>query len=43
LIPFEGGAMPAYFIPAVGFAGARRPTIIFSQLSFVAKPRCRLL
>ena len=27
-IPFEGGAMPAYFIPAVGLAGARRPTII---------------
>ncbi|HTZ66189.1 MAG TPA: CocE/NonD family hydrolase [Roseiarcus sp.] len=30
-IPFEGGAMPAYFIPAAGFAGARRPTVIFTN------------
>ncbi len=30
-IPFEGAAMPAYFIPAAGFAGARRPTIIFTN------------
>jgi hypothetical protein len=30
-IPFEGAAMPAYFIPALGFAGRRRPTIIFTN------------
>jgi alpha-beta hydrolase superfamily lysophospholipase len=30
-IPFAGAAMPAYFIPAAGFAGARRPTIIFTN------------
>ena len=30
-IPFEGGSMPAYFIPAAGFSGARRPTIIFTN------------
>ena len=30
-IPFDGGSMPAYFIPAAGFAGARRPTIIFTN------------
>ena len=30
-IPFEGAAMPAYFIPAAGSAGARRPTIIFTN------------
>ena len=30
-IPFEGGSMPAYFIPAEGLAGARRPTIIFTN------------
>ena len=30
-IPFEGGAMPTYFFPAAGFAGAERPTIIFTN------------
>ena len=30
-IPFEGAAMPAYFIPAAGFAGTKRPTIIFTN------------
>jgi hypothetical protein len=30
-IPFEGGAMPAYFLPAMGFAGTKRPTIIFTN------------
>jgi predicted alpha/beta-fold hydrolase len=30
-IPFEGNAMPAYFLPAAGFAGAKRPTIIFTN------------
>ena len=30
-IPFEGKAMPAYFLPAIGFAGAKRPTIIFTN------------
>ena len=30
-IPFDGLAMPAYFIPAAGYAGARRPTIIFTN------------
>jgi pimeloyl-ACP methyl ester carboxylesterase len=30
-IPFEGLAMPAYFIPAANFVGARRPTIIFTN------------
>ena len=30
-IPFEGASMPAYFIPAKGTAGARRPTIIFTN------------
>jgi hypothetical protein len=30
-IPFEGGTMPAYFLPAGGYAGARRPTIIFTN------------
>jgi dienelactone hydrolase len=30
-IPFEGASMPAYFIPARGAAGARRPTIIFTN------------
>jgi hypothetical protein len=30
-IPFEGKAMPAYFLPAAGFAGAKRPTIIFTN------------
>ena len=25
-IPFEGGAMPAYFLPATGFAGRKRPS-----------------
>jgi pimeloyl-ACP methyl ester carboxylesterase len=30
-IPFEGVEMPAYFIPAVGFEGMARPTIIFTN------------
>jgi len=30
-IPFEGAAMPAYFLPAAGFAGVARPTIIFTN------------
>ncbi len=30
-IPFEGALMPAYFLPAEGFAGRRRPTIIFTN------------
>jgi Alpha/beta hydrolase family len=30
-IPFEGSSMPAYFVPAVGFAGVRRPTVIFTN------------
>ena len=30
-IPFEGRAMPAYFLPATGFAGVKRPTIIFTN------------
>jgi hypothetical protein len=30
-IPFEGAAMPAYFVPAAGFAGTKRPTIIFTN------------
>jgi pimeloyl-ACP methyl ester carboxylesterase len=30
-IPFEGKATPAYFLPAAGFAGAKRPTIIFTN------------
>jgi pimeloyl-ACP methyl ester carboxylesterase len=30
-IPFEGGAMPAYFLPAMGVAGVKRPTIIFTN------------
>ena len=30
-IPFEGAAMPAYFVPAAGYAAATRPTIIFTN------------
>jgi pimeloyl-ACP methyl ester carboxylesterase len=30
-IPFEGAAMPAYFVPAARFAGEARPTIIFTN------------
>src|SRR3984957_8608169 len=30
-IPFEGRAMPAYLLPAAGFAGVKRPTIIFTN------------
>jgi|ERR1700722_1216957 hypothetical protein len=30
-IPFEGAAMPAYFVPAAGFAGTKQPTIIFTN------------
>ncbi len=30
-IPFEGKTMPAYVIPAAGFAGRPRPTIIFTN------------
>ena len=30
-IPFEGAAMPAYFLPAPGLAAERRPTIIFTN------------
>jgi alpha-beta hydrolase superfamily lysophospholipase len=30
-IPFEGVAMPAYFVPAAGFAGTKRPTIVFTN------------
>jgi pimeloyl-ACP methyl ester carboxylesterase len=30
-IPFEGAVMPAYFIPAAGLSGSRRPTIIFTN------------
>lgn len=30
-IPFEGAAMPAYFLPAPGLAADQRPTIIFTN------------
>ncbi len=30
-IPFDGAAMPAYFLPAPGLAAERRPTIIFTN------------
>lgn len=30
-ILFQGAAMPAYFLPAPGFAGTKRPTIIFTS------------
>ena len=30
-IPFEGKAMPAYLLPATGFAEVTRPTIIFTN------------
>jgi pimeloyl-ACP methyl ester carboxylesterase len=30
-IPFDGKALPAYFLPAQGFAGTKRPTIIFNN------------
>jgi pimeloyl-ACP methyl ester carboxylesterase len=30
-IPFKGAAMPAYFLPAPGFAGTKRPTVIFTN------------
>ena len=30
-IPFEGASMPAYFIPAAGFASETRPLVIFTN------------
>jgi alpha-beta hydrolase superfamily lysophospholipase len=30
-VPFEGRAMPAYFLPAAGYGGVKRPTIIFTN------------
>ncbi len=30
-VPFQGDTMPAYFVPAVGMAGSRRPLIILTN------------